>query len=354
MPKVLITGAGGLVGSEAVSFFCERGFAVVGIENNMRQYFFGDGGSVKWNLKRLTEKWDAFSVYPIDIRDEKAVNAVFDEHAFDLIIHTAAQPSHDWAAKEPFTDFSVNANGTLVLLEALRNIATEAVFIYASTNKVYGDLPNSLPVVEKETRYELPEDHQYYNGIDETMSIDQNMHSLFGVSKAAADLMVQEYGRYFDLKTAVFRGGCLSGSLHSGVELHGFLSYLVKCVVTGRPYTIFGYKAKQVRDNIHSFDVVNAFYHFYQEPKVAAVYNIGGTRHSNVSMQEAIDKIERITGKKAQFRISADARKGDHIWYVSSMERFKADYPAWGFTYTIDSLLEEMCAFEMERVKDEK
>lgn len=342
------------MGSEAVSFFCERGFSVVGIENNMRQYFFGEGGSVEWNLKRLTERWDAFSVYSIDIRDAKAVNAVFDEHAFDCIIHTAAQPSHDWAAQEPFTDFSVNANGTLVLLEALRNIAPEAVFIYASTNKVYGDLPNSLPVVEKETRYELPEDHQYYNGIDETMSIDQNMHSLFGVSKAAADLMVQEYGRYFNLKTAVFRGGCLSGSLHSGVELHGFLSYLVKCVVTERPYTIFGYKAKQVRDNIHSFDVVNAFYHFYQKPKVSAVYNIGGTRHSNVSMQEAIDKIEGITGKKAQFRISEDARKGDHIWYVSNMERFKADYPAWDFTYTIDSLLEEMCTFEIERAKNGK
>jgi Nucleoside-diphosphate-sugar epimerases len=272
------------------------------------------------------------------------VKKIFNAHRFDAIIHTAAQPSHDWAAKEPFTDFSVNANGTLVLLENFRQHCPEATFIFTSTNKVYGDRPNQLPLLELEKRYELPQDHRYYNGIDESMSIDNCKHSLFGVSKVAADVLVQEYGKYFNLKTGVFRGGCLTGPAHSGTQLHGFLAYLIKCIATGTKYTIFGYKGKQVRDNIHSFDLVNMFWHFHQQPRCGEVYNAGGSRQSNISMLEAIEKVEKLLKKKAVYEYNETNRIGDHIWYVSDVSKFQQHYPDWNFTYNIDRILEEICS----------
>ena len=289
MPKALITGSAGLIGSESVKFFAEKGYEIVGIDNNMRQYFFGAEASTDWNRKHLEEKFaKQYTHYNIDIRENDKVEEVFKKHQFDIIIHTAAQPSHDWAAKEPFTDFGVNATGTLVMLENFRKLAPKATFIYTSTNKVYGDRPNELPLIEKELRWELPEDHKFYKGIDESMSVDQTTHSIFGVSKLAADVMVQEYGRYFNLHTAVFRGGCLTGPNHSGTQLHGFLAYLIKCIATGKKYTIFGYKGKQVRDNIHSYDLVNMFWHFHQNPRSGEVYNAGGARNSNISMSTKI------------------------------------------------------------------
>ncbi|MBN1492511.1 MAG: NAD-dependent epimerase/dehydratase family protein [Candidatus Omnitrophica bacterium] len=351
MKKVLVTGAGGLIGSEAVSFFCEKDFEVIGIDNNMREYFFGKQGSVLWNISALKEKHSNFTHLTTDIRVHKEVEKVFKKHSFDLIIHTAAQPSHDWAAKEPYTDFAVNAQGTLVLLENTRQHCPEAVFIFLSTNKVYGDRPNELSLIEQETRYELPADHRYYNGIDESMSIDQCKHSLFGASKAAADIITQEYGRYFNMKTAVFRGGCLTGRQHSGVELHGFLSYLVKAIVHGLPYTIYGYKGKQVRDNICAYDVVNACYEFYKAPRIAEVYNIGGSRYSNISMREAISYIEAKTKKKANVKYSEQARSGDHMWYISDVSKFNSHYPAWNFSTTIEGLLDQMCECELHKIK---
>ncbi|PIV83399.1 MAG: NAD-dependent epimerase, partial [Candidatus Moranbacteria bacterium CG17_big_fil_post_rev_8_21_14_2_50_44_12] len=282
--KALITGSAGLIGSESVRFFAEKGFDIVGIDNDMRKYFFGDEASTEWNNNLLKEKYKNYKHYKADIRNNDEIEKIFKEHKFDLIIHTAAQPSHDWATKEPLTDFTVNANGTLNLLEAFRKHCPEAVFIFTSTNKVYGDKPNELSLVELEKRWEIEKGHKYWNGIDEFMSIDQSKHSVFGASKVAADIMVQEYGRYFGLNTGTFRGGCLTGPAHSGTQLHGFLAYLVKCVATGQKYTIFGYKGKQVRDNIHSFDLVNMFWNFYQKPRQGEVYNAGGSRHSNVSM----------------------------------------------------------------------
>lgn len=344
MKTVLITGSAGLIGSEAAVFFAAKGFHIVGIDNDMRRYFFGAEASTKWNNNRLKKSLkDAYTHYDADIRDEKATARIFRKYPFDLIIHTAAQPSHDWAAKEPMTDFTVNANGTLILLENFRKFCPTAVFIFTSTNKVYGDLPNKLPLIEKETRYELPDGHRYFKGIDESMSIDNCTHSIFGVSKVAADVMVQEYGRYFGLKTAVFRGGCLTGPAHSGAKLHGFLSYLVKCIATGKKYTILGYKGKQVRDNIHSRDLVNAFYHFYRKPRRGEVYNMGGGRQSNISILEAIPKIEKILGKKARYEYREENRVGDHIWYISDASKFRAHYPKWKQVYTIDMILEEIC-----------
>jgi CDP-paratose 2-epimerase len=260
-----------------------------------------------------------------------------------LVIHAAAQPSHDWAAREPITDFTVNANGTLVMLEMTRRHCPDAAFIFTSTNKVYGDTPNRLPLVERETRWTVADDHPFaVHGIDETMSIDRSMHSVFGVSKVAADVMVQEYGRYFGLQTACFRGGCLTGPGHSGAELHGFLSYLVKCAVTGRPYTVFGYKGKQVRDNIHSFDLVNAFWQFVKAPRAGEVYNIGGGPDSNCSMIEAIALVERLTGRRLQWSYSDNHRAGDHIWWVSDLRRFQSHYPEWSLTYSLDRTIEEI------------
>ncbi|HAH20367.1 MAG: NAD-dependent epimerase [Omnitrophica WOR_2 bacterium GWF2_43_52] len=342
--RALITGSAGLIGSEAALFFAERGYSNVGIDNDMRRYFFGAEASTAWNRQRLQEELkDKYAHFPADIRDNEEVEKIFQKNKFDVIIHTAAQPSHDWAAKEPFTDFTVNANGTLVLLENFRKYCPDAAFIFTSTNKVYGDRPNELPLVELEKRYELPQGHRYYNGIDESMSVDSCKHSLFGASKLAGDILVQEYGRYFGLKTGIFRGGCLTGPAHSGTELHGFLAYLIKCVATGKKYTIFGYKGKQVRDNIHSYDLVNMFWHFVQKPRYGEVYNAGGSRHSNISVLEAIEKTEKLLNKKANYDYNTANRVGDHIWYISDVSKFKAHYPQWDFKYDSDMILEEIC-----------
>ena len=344
----LITGSCGLVGSESVRFLSKKGFKVIGIDNNMRKVFFGEDASVEWNKKRLLEEIESYKHFNLDIRNAADVKRLFQENRFDLIIHTAAQPSHDWAAKDPYTDFSVNAQGTLVLLESFRRFCPDAVFIFTSTNKVYGDRPNSLPLLELDTRYELPSEHRFYQGIDETMEIDQSLHSLFGVSKASADLLVQEYGRYFGLKTVCFRGGCLTGPAHSGTRLHGFLSYLVRCCITGRKYTIYGYKGKQVRDNIHSYDLVNAFYQFYQNPRIGEVYNMGGSRYSNVSMMEAIEIVQSITGKKLSCEYTDKSRIGDHKWWISNVAKFKTHYPQWGFTYDVPKIVEEIYSEQLK------
>lgn len=341
--KILITGSAGLIGSEAVKFFCEKGYEVVGIDNNMREYFFGSGGSTTWNKELLTKKFKNYTHVQIDIRDEKALIDVFSKHTFNAIIHTAAQPSHDWAAKEPLTDFTVNALATLLLLEQTRKYASDAVFIFTSTNKVYGDTPNKLPLVELPTRWELPHQHTFYKGIDESMSIDNSKHSIFGASKVAADVMVQEYGKYFGMKTCVFRGGCLTGPAHSGTALHGFLAYLIRCIVRGDTYTIYGYKGKQVRDNIHSYDLVNAFYHVLKDPRRGEVYNIGGGRNSNISILEAISCAEGILGKKAKVVYSETARSGDHMWYISDTSKFKLHYPGWDYTYDSKKIIEDIC-----------
>lgn len=345
MPTVLVTGSAGLVGSESVRFFAQRGFTVVGIDNDMRSQFFGASASTLWNRNLLRERFrDRYHHHDVDIRDRARIEELFREYSSDLalIIHTAAQPSHDWAARDPHTDFTVNANGTLVLLEAMRQRAPQAVFIFTSTNKVYGDTPNLLPLQELDTRWEIDPRHGYAQGIDETMSIDSSKHSLFGASKVAADILVQEYGRYFDLKTTVFRGGCLTGPAHSGTKLHGFLAYLMHCVAHGEPYTVYGYKGKQVRDNIHSYDLVNAFYHVYQKPRCGEVYNIGGSRHSNCSMLEAICLCEEITGRKARVTYTDENRSGDHIWYVSDVRKFQGHYPDWSYTFGLRELLEDI------------
>lgn len=342
--RLLITGAAGLIGSEAAKFFANQGFTVYGIDNDMRSYFFGKEASTKWNRDKLkTEIKDKYIHFNIDIRDQKKLENIFKENHFDLIIHAAAQPSHDWAAKEPLTDFSINALGTLYLLEMYRKYSPDAVFIFTSTNKVYGDRPNMLPLMEKETRYELPEKHPYAKGINESMSIDNSKHSIFGASKVAADIMVQEYGKYFHLHTGVFRGGCLTGPAHSGTRLHGFLAYLVKCIVTGEPYTIFGYKGKQVRDNIHSHDLIKAFYRFYLKPTSGEAYNIGGSRFSNTSILEAIATIEGLTGKIAKIQYLKTPRIGDHIWYISDIRKFQKHFPDFRLVYNNEKIIDDIC-----------
>jgi CDP-paratose 2-epimerase len=344
MPTAVVTGSGGLIGSEAVRYFAGQGFDVLGIENDMRAYFFGPEASTLHVTAELEEEFDAFRSLELDLRDAVGINGMFARHAGDIevIVHAAAQPSHDWAASEPFTDFGINATGTLNVLEATRNNTPNATFIFCSTNKVYGDRPNLLPFVETPTRLELPSDNQWYEGVDLEMPIDRCTHSLFGVSKAAADLLVQEYGRYFDMPTVCFRGGCLTGPQHAGAQLHGFLSYLMKCAVTGEPYTIFGYGGKQVRDNIHSLDVVSAFGAFHADPRRAAVYNLGGGRESNVSMLEAIALCERISGRPMNYTLSDQARIGDHKWWISSLAEFKEEFPQWQLTYGIERTLQEI------------
>lgn len=326
--KVLVTGSFGLVGSEAVRFYLERGADVIGVENNMRRYFFGEGGSVENNVIEHPR----YKHYEIDIRHAALL---FEFYKPDAVIHCAAQPSHDWAAKEPLTDFGVNANGTLTLLEACRKYSPESVFIYVSTNKVYGDKPNKMSFYEHETRYE-PHVSVYWDGVNEHMSIDQNLHSLFGVSKLAGDLLAQEYGRYFGLKTGIFRLGCITGPQHAGVELHGFLSYMVKCKKENRRYKVYGYKGKQVRDNIHALDLVRAFDCFISNPRTGEVYNMGGSRHSNVSVLEALEKLN------LDYEYIDEPRKGDHIWYISDVSKFKSHYPEWEYKYDIDKIFEEL------------
>jgi CDP-paratose 2-epimerase len=345
MNVALVTGSAGLIGAESVRFFSDQGFSVVGIDNNMRKVFFGEEASTDWQRKQLETTIPTYKHFSIDIRDQKAVEKVFQEYGKDIkiVIHTAAQPSHDWAAKEPFTDFTVNANGTLTILEATRRFAPESVFIFTSTNKVYGDTPNLLPLIELDARWEVESAHPFAKyGIDETMSIDRSKHSLFGVSKLAADVMVQEYGKYFGMKTGVFRGGCLTGPGHSGTQLHGFLAYLMKCAVTGSRYTVFGYKGKQVRDNIHSNDLVNMFWHFYQHPRPGEVYNAGGSRFSNCSMKEAVRFCESITGKKMNMVYTEDNRIGDHIWYISDVRKFQKHYPSWKYQFGIQDILSQI------------
>lgn len=342
---VLVTGSCGLIGSESVSFFCDKGFNVVGLDNDMRRMFFGDEASTEWNRIRLLNRYPAsYTHYDADIRDNAAVKHIFTKHGsgIDLIVHAAAQPSHDWAASDPVTDFTVNANGTMVMLENTRLFSPDATFIFCSTNKVYGDRPNSLPLVEGTRRWEIEETHPFSIGIDESMSIDDCKHSLFGASKVAADVLVQEYGKYFGMKTGVFRGGCLTGPSHSGTKLHGFLSYLMKCTMTGAAYQVLGYKGKQVRDNIHSYDLVNAFYHFYSTPRSGEVYNIGGSRFSSCSLLEAIDFCEEIVAKKLHWTYQETNRIGDHIWWVSDIRKFKAHYPNWDLTYNVQHILEEI------------
>lgn len=345
MKTAIITGSAGLIGSEAAKFFSEQGFHIVGIDNNMREYFFGKEASTEKNRIKLEKEVEGYEHYSRDIRDFGEMDKIFNKYGTDtkIVIHTAAQPSHDWAAKEPFTDFTVNANGTLNILEATRKYCPDAVFIFTSTNKVYGDRPNELPLVELEERWEIEKNHPFFKeGIDETMSIDNSKHSIFGASKVAADVMAQEYGKYFGMKTGIFRGGCLTGPAHSGAELHGFLAYLVLRAVNKKPYTVFGYKGKQVRDNIHSKDMISAFWHFYQNPKKGEAYNMGGSRHSNVSMLEAIRMIREIGGHKLEYTISDKARIGDHIWYISDVGKFKKHYPEWKYKYDIKSILQEM------------
>jgi CDP-paratose 2-epimerase len=353
---VIITGSAGLIGSESTTFFAQQGFDVVGIDNDMRRVFFGEEASTAWNRQRLEQTVGSNYVHvEADIRDVDAITKVFDRYRTDiaLIIHTAAQPSHDWAARDPVMDFTVNANGTLNLLEATRRYAPEAAFIFTSTNKVYGDTPNRLPLVELESRWEIEPTHTYNPGIREDLSIDQTLHSLFGASKVAADVLVQEYGRYFGLRTACFRGGCLTGPNHSGTKLHGFLAYLIKCAVIGTPYTVYGYKGKQVRDNIHSQDLIHAFYEFFKAPRVGEVYNMGGGRYSNCSMLEAIAICQEIIGKEMHWTYSEQNRIGDHIWWVSDNGKFANHYPNWKLEYNVAEILQEIYNFNHERWQKE-
>jgi len=353
MPTAIITGSGGLIGSESVARCVQLGYDVIGIENDMRAQFFGPGASTSHTTASLLARHpDELTSLELDIRDRPALERVFAQHAreIELVIHTAAQPSHDWAASDPHTDFEVNALGTLNLLEAARAHAPEATFVFCSTNKVYGDLPNSLPLVELPQRLELPQDHPYYEGIDTSMSIDRSTHSLFGVSKAAADLLVQEYGRYFDMPTVCFRGGCLTGPNHAGARLHGFLSYLMRCTVVGEPYTVLGYGGRQVRDNIHSADLVAAFEAFHRAPHAGgAVYNIGGGRASNCSMLEAIDLCQRIAGRELDWTLGDDPRIGDHRWWISDLRPFTRDYPGWSVTRGVEDILRELHDANAER-----
>jgi len=344
MSTIIVTGSAGLIGSETCKKFHAEGFRVVGIDNDMRARFFGPEASTARTRAQLEGSLENYRHEGLDIRDTSGVYELFERLAPEIkaVVHTAAQPSHDWAAREPHTDFGVNAFGTLNLLEATRRHCPEAVFIFTSTNKVYGDTPNRLPLIELENRYELEASHPYHEGIDESMSVDQTKHSLFGASKLAADVLVQEYGRYFGMKTSCFRGGCLTGPAHAGTELHGFLAYLMKCTVSGQPYRVFGYKGKQVRDNIHSSDLVSAFWEFFNAPRSGEVYNIGGSRHSNCSMLQAIEICQKLSGKKLSWTYVEDNRIGDHIWWISDVRKFQQHYPNWRYRYDLENILQEI------------
>ena len=346
----IITGSTGLIGSSATEFFLKKNIQIIGIDNDLRTYFFGKVGSNKWKEKKL-KKYKLYNHFNVDIRNKDKIFNIFKKYSKKLkaVIHTAAQPSHDWAAKEPFTDFHVNATGTLNLLEGFRKYCPEASFLFTSTNKVYGDTPNFLPLEEKKLRFEIRKKHKYFkNGIDENMSLDHTTHSLFGASKASADLLVQEYGRYFNLRTACFRGGCLTGENHSGAKLHGFLSFLVKTIIKEKKYSIFGYKGKQVRDNIHSLDVARAFNEFIKKPRVGGnVYNLGGGRENSCSILEAIKLIEDISDKKSKYKILKQNRIGDHIWWISDNSKFIKHYPNWKISITLRKSLKQMIDFEL-------
>ena len=354
MPVALVTGSAGLIGSETVQFFCDLGFDVVGIDNDMRRVFFGPEASTAWNRNALLARFGRqYRHLDLDIRDEPEIERLFREYgpSIQLVVHTAAQPSHDWAAREPLTDFTVNANGTLVILEATRRFCPEAVFIFTSTNKVYGDTPNTLPLVEHDTRWEIDADHRFWPGIDESMSIDMSIHSLFGASKAAADLLVQEYERYFHLRTACFRGGCLTGPNHSGVELHGFLSYLIRCNLEGRLYKVFGYKGKQVRDNIHSLDVARFMAAFVESPRAGEVYNLGGGKANSCSILEAFKIAEKFSGKAQAHTYVDQNRAGDHICYYSDLRKMRAHYPQWDITQSLEETIRQIVAAWQHRPK---
>jgi CDP-paratose 2-epimerase len=346
MSVIIVTGAAGLIGSETSKRFHKENLQIVGIDNDMRARFFGAEASTHKTRKTLEGTLKNYQHFEADIRDFGAIEAIFKKFGKDIkaVVHTAAQPSHDWAVREPHTDFGVNATGTLNVLEATRLHAPEAAFIFTSTNKVYGDTPNRLPLVKQEKRWEIEASHPFAIGIDESMSIDQTKHSLFGASKVAADVLVQEYGRYFGMKTVCFRGGCLTGPGHAGTELHGFLAYLMKCTATGKPYRVFGYEGKQVRDNIHSHDLVEAFWQFISAPRSGEVYNLGGSRHSNCSMLEAIDLCQEISGKKLSWTYVEDNRIGDHIWWISDVRKFQSHYPKWKYKYDLRGILTEINA----------
>ena len=350
----IITGSTGLIGSSTCEYYLNKKKSIIGIDNDLRKYFFGINGSNKWKERKL-RKDKNYKHYSVDIRNKLKIFEIFKKYKKKIkaVIHTAAQPSHDWAAKEPFTDFDVNANGTLNLLEALRKYCPNASFVFTSTNKVYGDTPNFLPLEEKKLRYEIKKSHKFFKkGIDETMSIDHTTHSIFGTSKAAADLLVQEYGRYFNLKTVTFRGGCLTGENHSGAQLHGFLSFLIKSIINNKNYSVFGYKGKQVRDNIHSTDVVSAFDEFIKKPlRGGKVYNLGGGRENSCSILEAIKMIEEISGKKSKYKILNKNRIGDHIWWISDNSEFKKDYPRWKIKIKLKKSLEKMIIHELQNSK---
>ncbi len=354
MSVAIITGSAGLVGSACARELASRGLELVGIDNDMRRVFFGDSASTAFCRERLERDLPGYSHRSTDIRDEAGLARIFSHFGRDVVavIHAAAQPSHDWSARDPRTDFSVNAVGTLNLLEQTREHCPEAAFVFVSTNKVYGDLPNLLPLEERETRFELPASQRYgEHGIDESMPIDQSMKSPFGASKAAADLLVQEYGRYFGLHTGIFRGGCLTGPDHSGAELHGFLAYLVRCAVTGTAYTVHGHRGKQVRDNIHAEDLARAFWHFVQRPRSGEVYNIGGGRFSNCSMLEAIRICEELSGRELAWSYSEQARQGDHIWWISDLRKFRSHHPEWTPRHDIRAILEQIHRAAAERYR---
>jgi CDP-paratose 2-epimerase len=348
----IVTGSAGLIGSEAATAFAALGMDVVGIDNDMRRTFFGDGASTAWMRAQLEQQLGAhYTHHDVDVRDAAAVDAVFGHAsgAVEVVVHTAAQPSHDWAAREPLTDFGVNAVGTLNVLDACRRHAPEAPFIFTSTNKVYGDRPNELPLIELDTRWEIEPGHRYGQGIAEDMSIDATLHSVFGASKVAADVMVQEYGRYFGMRTACFRGGTLTGPQHAATELHGFLGYVMRCAMSGTPYTVYGYKGKQVRDAIHCSDLVRAFVEFWREPGSADVFNIGGGRSSNCSVIEAIALAEEISGRPMTWSYEEGNRVGDHIWWIGDNGRFAARYPGWSLTYDVPAIMREMFEANRER-----
>ncbi len=343
MRRLLVTGSSGLIGSESVTHFDARGWAVHGLDNNMRRDFFGPDGDTSWNLRRLQAVTRNFTHHALDIRDRAAVRQLVEAVRPDFVIHCAAQPSHDLAASRPFDDFDVNAGGTMNLLEAVRQVRPDAVFAHLSTNKVYGDAPNEIRLKELPTRWDY-DDPRYAGGIAEDFRIDQSKHSLFGASKVAADVMVQEYGRYFGMKTACFRGGCLTGPAHAGAELHGYLAYLIKCCRIGRPYRVFGYLGKQVRDNIHALDVCRVLEAFWEQPRCGEVYNLGGGRGNSVSVREAIARAEAVTGRTMQYEILEQARAGDHICYISDLTKLKAHFPGWGITKSLDDIFAEIAA----------